>query len=218
MEIIDFARHPSLVSRYMLELRDVEIQKDRLRFRENLRRIGQIMAYEISRRLTYRNVEVTTPLGTALCSEPADKIVIGTILRAGLPFHEGFLSYFDSAENAFVSAYRKYSGDGDHFDVLVEYLAAPSLEGKTLLLVDPMLATGSSMELGYRALLTKGNPAHIHVAAVIGSRAGVEFVEKYFPSDRTTLWIGAVDDHINEHSYIVPGLGDAGDLAYGEKS
>lgn len=218
MEIINFADRPSLVSRYMRELRDVNIQNDPLRFRSNLRRIGQIMAYEISKRLDYSDVEVQTPLGPCVCQEPADKLVIATILRAGLPFHEGFLSYFDRAENAFVSAYRKYREKGDSFDVLVEYLASPSIEGKTLLLVDPMLATGSSMELGYKALLSKGMPASIHMASVVASQAGVDYVSEHFPQERTTVWCGAIDPEINAHSYIVPGLGDAGDLAYGEKS
>lgn len=217
LEVIDFAESPSLVSRYMLELRSTDIQKDPMRFRANLERIGQIMSYEISRRLNYREVEVTTPLGVSICREPSDEIVLATILRAGLPFHHGFLSYFDHAQNAFVSAYRKYKEKGDSFDVLVEYLASPRLEGKTLLLVDPMLATGSSMELAYRALLTKGEPAHIHVASVIASRKSVEYIKETFPSDKTTLWCGAIDEEVNSHSYIVPGLGDAGDLAYGIK-
>ena len=218
MEIINFAQTPSLVSRYMLELRDTNIQTDSLRFRHNLERIGQIMAYEISKRLNYADVDVTTPLGTSVCQTPADKLVIGTILRAGLPLHQGFLSYFDHAENAFVSAYRKYrEKGGDTFDVLIEYLASPSIEDKVLLLVDPMLATGSSMELGYRALSSKGNPSHIHVASVIASQAAVDYIAETFPTDKTTLWVGAIDPEINAHSYIVPGLGDAGDLAYGEK-
>lgn len=217
MEIINFDNHPSLVNRYMAELRDVHIQKDPLRFRENLRRIGQIMAYEISKRLAYKEEDVATPLGTALCRMPAESPVLATILRAGLPFHEGFLSYFDDAGNAFVSAYRRYKEKGDSFDVLVEYLASPSIEGRTLIIADPMLATGSSMELGYRALLTKGNPAHIHVASVIASQAGVDYVARTFPAEKTTLWIGAIDAEINSHSYIIPGLGDAGDLAYGVK-
>lgn len=217
MEIIDFAASPSIINRYMLELRDINIQKDPMRFRTNLDRIGQYMAYEISKRLEYRTVEVKTPLGTAECREPADQIVIATILRAGLPFHHGFLNCFDRAENAFVSAYRKYKEKGDSFEVLVEYLASPSIEGKTLLLVDPMLATGSSMELAYQAMLTKGTPARIHVASVIASRAGVDYVCKHLPEDKTTLWCAAIDEKINDHSYIVPGLGDAGDLAYGEK-
>lgn len=217
MEIINFDCQPSLVSRYMAELRDVDVQHDPLRFRTNLRRIGQIMAFEISKRLPYKEKTVTTPLGTARCQVPESEPVIATILRAGLPFHEGFLSYFDYAENAFVSAYRRYKEKGDSFDVLIEYLASPSIEGKTLIIADPMLATGSSMELGYRALLSKGTPARIHVASVIASQAGVDYVEKMFPSDKTTLWTGAIDREINSHSYIIPGLGDAGDLAYGKK-
>lgn len=200
----------------MLELRDVTIQHDPLRFRTNLDRIGQIMAYEISKRLDYADVEIQTPLGKCVCQQLSDKVVLATILRAGLPFHHGFLTYFDRAENAFVSAYRRYREKGDSFDVLVEYLASPRLDGKTLILVDPMLATGSSMELAYRALLTKGVPAKIHVASVIASRSSVEYVKSHFPED-TVLWCGAIDDEVNSHSYIVPGLGDAGDLAYGEK-
>lgn len=217
MEIINFADTPSLVSVYMRELRDTKVQTDPMRFRTNLHRIGQIMAYEISKRLKYKTVETTTPLGTAHCQMPDEQLVIGTILRAGLPLHEGFLSYFDHAENAFVSAYRRYKEKGDTFDVLVEYLASPSIEGKTLLLVDPMLATGSSMELGYKAMLAKGNPSHIHVASVIASRTAVDYIRTHFPEEKTTVWIGAIDDEINAHSYIVPGLGDAGDLAYGVK-
>ena len=217
METINFEENPSLVNRYMMELRDVKTQNDPLRFRTNLDRIGQIMAYEISKRLEYHDVEIETPLGKCKCHEPADNVVLGTILRAGLPFHHGFLTYFDRAENAFVSAYRRYKEKGgDTFDVLVEYLASPRLDGKTLILVDPMLATGSSMELAYRALLTKGTPAKIHVASVIASRLGVDYVRDHFPAD-TTLWCGAIDDEVNSHSYIVPGLGDAGDLAYGIK-
>lgn len=217
MEVINFADTPSLVSRYMRELRDVTIQGDSMRFRRNLERIGEIMAYEISKRLSYSDVEIETPLGPCVCQEPAEDVVIATILRAGLPFHNGFLKYFDSAENAFVSAYRRYKEKGESFDVLIEYLASPSIEGKTLLLVDPMLATGSSMELGYRALLSKGEPKHIHVASVIASQAGVDYVKAHFPAEKTTLWSGAIDAEINSHSYIIPGLGDAGDLAFGVK-
>lgn len=217
IEVINFADRPSLLSRYMLELRDVTIQNDPMRFRANLERIGQIMAYEISKRLHYRNEEVTTPLGTSVCQTPADRVVLATILRAGLPYHHGFLTYFDHAENAFVSAYRRYREKGDTFDVVVEYMASPEIEGKTLILVDPMLATGSSMELAYKALLNRGMPAAIHVASVIASQQSVEYVRRHFPADRTTLWCGAIDPEINAHQYIVPGLGDAGDLAYGEK-
>ncbi|MDE6400204.1 MAG: uracil phosphoribosyltransferase [Muribaculaceae bacterium] len=217
MEIINFATTPSLVSRYMRELRDVTIQGDPMRFRTNLHRIGEIMAYEISKRLRYSQEKVQTPLGFTMCHQPDDKIVLGTILRAGLPFHEGFLSFYDNAENAFVSAYRRYKERSDSFDVLVEYMASPSIEGKTLILIDPMLATGSSMELGYRALLKKGTPARIHIASVIASRQAVEYLCNVFPGGITTIWTGAIDPDIDAHSYIVPGLGDAGDLAFGKK-
>lgn len=216
MNVINFDDTPSLMSQLMLEMRDTEVQADPMRFRLNLRRAGQIMAYEISKTLAYKPVTVTTPLDTASCHAIGEQVVLGTIFRAGLPFHEGFLSYFDNAENAFVSAYRKYREKGDSFDILIEYLASPRLDGKTLILCDPMLATGGSMELSYRALLTKGTPAKVHVASVIASRQAVDYVAEHFPED-TTLWVGAIDDKINAHSYIVPGLGDAGDLAFGTK-
>lgn len=215
MKIINFEETPSLINQYVAELRSVDRQTDRMRFRRNLERIGEIMAYEISKTLTYDKIDVTTPLGVATCRNITDKVVLATIFRAGVPFHHGFLSYFDDAENAFVSAYRKYR-EKDNFDVFIEYIASPRLDGKTLVIVDPMLATGSSMELSYRALLTKGNPARLHVASVIASRQAIEYVERTFPAD-TTLWLATVDDEINAHSYIVPGLGDAGDLAYGVK-
>lgn len=217
IEIINFATTPSLVSRYMRELRDVEIQNDPMRFRANLNRIGEIMAYEISKRMSYTQEKVQTPLGFAMCHEITDKIVLATILRAGIPFHHGFLEYFDKAENAFVSAYRRYKEKGDQFDVLVEYMATPSIEGKTLILIDPMLATGSSMELGYRALLKKGTPARLHIASVIASRQAIEYLCEVLPAGITTIWTAAIDPDINAHSYIIPGLGDAGDLAYGKK-
>lgn len=216
MEVINFAEHPSLISQYMMELRSVNMQCDMMRFRRNLERIGEIMAYEISRTLHYRAHEVTTPLGQCECQELDEKIVLGTIFRAGVPFHQGFLNFFDHAENAFVSAYRKYK-EKENFDVFIEYLASPLLDGKTLILADPMLATGASMELSYRALLTKGMPERIHVASVIASQVAVDYIRDKFPEDRTTIWIGAIDPEINAHSYIVPGLGDAGDLAYGPK-
>lgn len=200
----------------MTEMRDVNIQKDMLRFRRNLERVGEIMAYEISKTLNYRTVETLTPLDVAKTSVIDSQVVLATIFRAGVPFHQGFLNYFDNAQNAFVSAYRKYK-EKENFDVCIEYLASPRLDGKTLILADPMLATGASMELSYRALLTKGNPAQIHVASVIASRQAVDYICEKFPEDRTTVWIGAIDEHINAHSYIVPGLGDAGDLAYGVK-
>lgn len=216
MKIHDFALTDSLVSQYMMELRDTRVQTDSMRFRRNLERIGEIMAYEISKTLTYKTTTVNTPLAEAPCRVVADQVVLGTIFRAGLPFHQGFLNFFDKAQNAFVSAYRKYK-EKENFDVFIEYIASPRLDGKTLILVDPMLATGASMELSYRALLTKGTPAKVHVASVIASQAAVDYVKATFPDSETEVWIGAVDEHINEHSYIVPGLGDAGDLAFGIK-
>lgn len=217
IEIINFATSPSLMSRYVRELRDVNIQGDPMRFRRNLGRIGEIMAYEISKRLNYKQEQVQTPLGTAMCDETTDQVVLATILRAGLPFHEGFLNYFDNAENAFVSAYRRYKEKGDQFDVLIEYMASPSIEGKTLILIDPMLATGSSMELGYRALLKKGTPAKLHVVSAIASRQAVEYLCERLPEENTTIWTAAIDPTVDAHSYIIPGLGDAGDLAFGKK-
>lgn len=216
MEIINFDNSPSLVSQYLTELRDIKVQNDMLRFRRNLERIGQIMAYEISKCIRYKTVSIDTPLDKCDCRVIEDNIVLATIFRAGIPFHQGFLDYFDSAENAFVSAYRKYK-EKENFDVFIEYIASPDINGKTLVIVDPMLATGTSMELSYRALLTKGTPARIHLASVIASQKAVDYIGDHFPGDITTLWTGAIDPVINEHSYIVPGLGDAGDLAYGTK-
>lgn len=217
MDIINLCDHNSLLGQFMSEIRDKRIQQDRMRFRTNIHRLGQIMAYEISKRLQYNTVDVETPLGVKQCNVLGDKVVLSSILRAGLPFHEGFLSYFDSAENAFVSAYRKYIDDTDDFVVHIEYIASPRLDDKTLILVDPMLATGSSMELAYRALLTKGEPAHVHVASVVATPKAIEVIRQHLPEDRTTLWTCDIDDELNEHSYIVPGLGDCGDLLYGEK-
>ncbi len=215
MKVIDFSKEPSLVSQYLMEMRNVDIQHDPLRFRRNLERIGEIMAYELSKTLRYKKETVTTPLADAVCDVIDETVVLATIFRAGIPFHQGFLQYFDRAENAFVSAYRKYK-EKDTFEVCVEYLASPRLDGKALVLCDPMLATGASMELSYRALLTKGNPAKLHIASVIASRKAIDYLESVMPAD-TTLWVGVIDDEINAHSYIVPGLGDAGDLAYGVK-
>lgn len=215
MKVVNFAVTPSIMSRYLMEMRSTELQRDPLRFRRNLERVGEIMAYEISKNIAYRQVEVQTPLDVAVCDTPDEQIVLGTIFRAGVPFHYGFLSYFDYAENAFVSAYRKYK-EKENFDICIEYLASPRLDGKTLILVDPMLATGASMELSYRALLTKGTPAKLHLAAVIASKQAVDYLNNIMPED-STLWVGVIDDEINAHSYIVPGLGDAGDLAYGIK-
>ena len=216
MEIINFADRPSLVSQYMTELRDVNVQGDMMRFRRNLHRIGEIMAYEISKRLHYSKAEINTPLASMQSDVLDEQVVLATIFRAGIPFHQGFLDYFDRAQNAFVSAYRKYR-EKENYDVFIEYIASPRLDGKTLILVDPMLATGSSMELSYRALRTKGTPANIHVASVIASQDAIDYIRATFPEENTTVWVGAIDPEINSHSYIVPGLGDAGDLAYGVK-
>ncbi|MBB6275943.1 uracil phosphoribosyltransferase [Porphyromonas circumdentaria] len=217
VEVINFSEQPSLLSDYMAEMRHIDIQKDSMRFRRNIERTGEILAYEISRRLKYDLSEVPTPLATAHNYRLSDNVVIGTILRAGLPFHSGFLNYFDHAENAFVSAYRKYK-DKLKFDIFVEYIACPDLTNKVLILTDPMLATGGSMELAYRALLSRGTPQSIHFASVIASRQAVEYLCGVIdPSVKATLWVAAIDEELNEHSYIVPGLGDAGDLAFGAK-
>lgn len=215
MRIINLGDSNSILNKFVSELRDVDIQKDSLRFRRNVERIGEIMAYEISKEFHYSTKEVQSPLGVASVNTPDEQVVISTILRAGLPFHQGFLRYLDNAENAFVSAYRKYK-DRLNFDIHIEYIASPRLTGKTLIISDPMLATGSSMELAYEALLTKGRPAHVHVASIIASRPSLEYLQKKMPED-TTIWIAALDNDLDDHSYIVPGLGDAGDLAFGEK-
>lgn len=216
MNVINFAEVKSELNRFIAELRDVQIQKDRMRFRRNLERIGEVMAYEISKNFEYKLSDVQTPLGVAQVNVGADQVVIGTILRAGVPYHQGFLNYLDLAENAFVSAYRKYK-DKLNFEIFIEYIASPRLDGKVLILTDPMLATGGSMELAYKALQTKGMPKHVHIASIIASQKAIDYLQSVFPSDNVTLWIGAIDAELDDHSYIVPGLGDAGDLAYGEK-
>ena len=216
MKIVNFGETNSILNQYVAEIRNIEVQNDRLRFRRNIERIGEIMAYEMSKAFAYSVKEIQTPLGMAPVSTPDNRLVISTILRAGLPFHQGFLSYFDNAENAFVSAYRKYK-DTLKFDIHIEYIASPRIDGKKLIIKEPMLATGGSMELSYQAMLTKGCPAEIHVASIIASRKAVEHIAAVLPEDKTTIWCAAIDPEINEHSYIVPGLGDAGDLAFGEK-
>ncbi len=205
----------SVFNEYIAEIRDEKIQKDSMRFRRNMERMGEIMAYEISKTLAYESRETTTPLGIANVSRIKEQPVIATILRAGLSVHNGFLSYFDKAENAFISAYRKHHKDGS-FDIQVEYMACPNLTDKILILCDPMLATGSSMVLTYKALLQRGKPRHIHVVSVIASTEGVDYVKKHLP-ENVTIWCGAVDEELTAQAYIVPGLGDAGDLAYGNK-
>ena len=216
MRIVNLGDTNSILNKFVAELRDVDIQKDSLRFRRNVERIGEIMAYEISKEFHYSTKDIQSPLGIAPMNTPDDQIVISTILRAGLPFHQGFLRYLDNAENAFVSAYRKYK-DRLNFDIHIEYIASPRLTGKTLIISDPMLATGSSMELAYEALLTKGVPGHVHVASIISSKQALEYLQKKMPDDKTTIWIAALDNDLDDHSYIVPGLGDAGDSAFGEK-
>lgn len=215
MKIVNLSEENSILNSFLREIRDVEIQNDSMRFRRNIERIGEIMAYEISKELDYKTVTIQTPNSEAAQSLPADDIVLGTILRAGLPLHTGFHNYFDRAENAFVSAFRKYTSENE-FDVIVEYLASPRLDGKTLILVDPMLATGISADLSYRAMLSKGTPAKTILACVIASQQAVDYVIQHFPEE-TILYCAAIDPILNEHAYIVPGLGDAGDLCFGEK-
>ena len=206
----------TILNKFLSQMREKGVQNDSMRFRRNLERVGEIMAYEISNKLNYKTRMVETPLGVAAVEEISDKVVVATILRAGLPFHQGFLNYFDDAESAFVSAYRKSSKDGS-FKVKVEYISNCNFEGKTLILVDPMLATGQSLVLAYEALCQHGGtPAKLHVAAVIGSEQGVDYAQRHLPMD-ATLWVAAVDEELTSKCYIVPGLGDAGDLAFGEK-
>ena len=206
----------SLLNQFVSEIRDIHIQKDALRFRRNIERIGEILSYEMSKTLNYLDKEVQTPFGTKKMEVPNDSMVLCSVLRAGLPLHQGLLNYFDSAENAFISAYRHHRDDKDAFEVIVKYFAAPSLEGKTLVLTDPMLATGKTLENVLKALKEHGNPKQIHIISVIGSLAGIEHIKKVFPSN-SHLWIAAIDPELTSKGYIIPGIGDAGDLAFGEK-
>jgi uracil phosphoribosyltransferase len=216
MKVQNLSQQQSVFNQFMAEIRDNVIQKDSLRFRRNLERVGESIAYELSKTLAFGQKPVTTPLGISDCSVLLEQPVLATILRAGLPLHRGLLNYFDQAENTFISAFRMHHDDDDEFDVEIEYLASPDLEGKTVILCDPMLATGSSMVLGYKALLERGVPGKIHVATVIASEQGIRFVQENMPDD-TTIWVGAIDKELTSRAYIVPGLGDAGDLAYGSK-
>jgi uracil phosphoribosyltransferase len=205
----------SIINQFIAELRNIEVQNDRMRFRRNLERIGEIAALEISRKLPYHTVEVVTPLGIANVSVPSEQPIVGTILRAGLPLHQGILNYFDHADNAFISAYRKHHKDGS-FDIHLDYISSPSMAGRILILADPMLATGSSIVTTYRAIAERGKPKHTHIVAAVASTQGVEYVKKHMPAE-VDIWVGVVDDELTAQAYIVPGLGDAGDLAYGEK-
>jgi len=212
--VFNLSEFNNIGHRFLAELRDVNIQKDRLRFRHNMERLGEILAYEISKTLSYQTLKVETPMGMADAQMPEHPVVLGTILRAGLPLHQGMLNYFDNAGNAFISAYRKHHKDGT-FEIKVEYVSCPNIEGKVLILCDPMLATGASITLAATALLEHGQPAAIHFATAIASPYGVEHVQRLFP--QASIWMGALDDELTAKSYIVPGLGDAGDLSFGEK-
>lgn len=212
--LVTLAESNSVANRFIAELRNIELQKDRLRFRRNLERIGEVLAYELSKTLEYEPVEVETPLGIATHTLPADRLVLATILRAGLPLHQGMLNYFDQADNAFISAYRRHHKDGS-FDIQLEYVSCGDLNDAVLILADPMLATGASVDMALKNLMRHGTPKEIHIVSVIASTAGVEAVQRQYP--KAHLWLGAIDEELTAKAYIVPGLGDAGDLAYGEK-
>ncbi len=212
--LVNLSLKNSLVNRFVAEMRDVNLQADRMRFRRNMERLGEICAYEISKELVYREQDITTPLGIAHMQLPSDEPVVATILRAGLPLHQGVLNYFDKADNAFISAYRYHHRDHS-FEVKVEYASCPPLEGRTLIIADPMVATGTSLVLSYKALLQYGQPSQVFVVTAIGSEAGIAYVKKHIPGAK--IYAAAVDAELTAKAYIVPGLGDAGDLAFGEK-
>ncbi len=214
--VINIGSKNSVVNQFVRELRDVNIQQDRMRFRRNMERVGEIFAYEISKTMEYEAKEVITSLGSAEIQVIKTLPVVVTILRAGLPLHQGILNYFDSADNAFVSAYREHRKDGE-FAIQIEYVSSPEIEGRVLIVTDPMLATGHSMVASYKSLLVHGKPAHIHFVSVVASVQGVEYLKRMLPKTGTTIWVAAIDDELTAQGYIVPGLGDAGDLAYGQK-
>ncbi|MEN8118461.1 MAG: uracil phosphoribosyltransferase [Bacteroidota bacterium] len=216
MEIKILGNNHSILDQYLAEIRDISIQTDPLRFRDNLYRIGEIFAYEISKEIDFKVSDVQTPLGIAKVPTIKKQPVLATILRAGLAMHNGLLRIFDRAENCFISAFRKYT-EGGEFEIEFEYMASPSLENKVVILSDPMLASGKSMEIGYEALYSKGTPEHVHLVAIIASQEGVDYVQEKIKAENVTLWLGAVDPEMTPKSFIVPGLGDAGDLAFGEK-
>ena len=218
MKVINLALNNSILNQYLAEIRDAGIQKDRMRFRQNIIRIGHLEAYEVSKQFTYSAKTVHTPLAPCSVATPDDNLVVATVFRAGLPLHQAFLDSFDRAAGAFVSAYRYYlDRECREVGVKIEYIASPSLDGKTLIIVDPMLATGESMELAYKAFLTKGTPSRLIMACVIASQDGVDHLQRLFPSDDVLLYCASIDPEMNEHKYIIPGLGDAGDLMYGDK-
>ncbi|MEF9985662.1 MAG: uracil phosphoribosyltransferase [Bacteroidales bacterium] len=216
MTIVNIGEKNSILNRFIAELRDKDIQKDSMRFRRNLERIGEIFAYEISKTLEYKPVDVNTPLGIAKCNLPENDIIVSTIMRAGLPLHTGILNYFDRAQNAFIAAYRKYGKD-NKFTIQIEYASSPAIDGKILILADTMLATGSSAVLAYQKLCENGEPKHTHIVCPIASEFSLGYLSKHLPHKRVTLWVAAIDQELTNKSYIVPGLGDAGDLAYGNK-
>ena len=216
MKVINLGESNTILNTFVSQIRDREIQKDSMRFRRNLERLGEIFAYEISKTLEYSEKPVTTPLGIANISTFDDKIVVATILRAGLPLHRGIINYFDDVQNAFVAAYRKYD-KGEGFHINIEYASTPDLDGKTLIIADTMLATGSSLEIAYNKLCENGQPKHTHIVCPIASAYAVEYLQKNLDGEKATLWVAAIDEELTSRSYIVPGLGDAGDLAYGIK-
>lgn len=216
MKIFNLAEENSVLNSFISEIRDVKKQKDSMRFRRNIERIGEILGYEMSKSLEYNTTSVETPLGNCKMNLLNNDIVLCSILRAGVPLHNGLLNYFDDAENAFISAYRHHKEDPDSFEIIVEYLACPSLENKTLILADPMLATGQSMLATFEALKPFGKPKNVHLVSVIGAQEGVDFISENF-SEETTLWIATIDKELSDKGYIIPGLGDAGDLAFGKK-
>jgi uracil phosphoribosyltransferase len=217
MQIHYLSQGNSILNHFLGQIREVGTQNDSMRFRRNIERIGEIMAYELSKNLNYKEIEVQTPLGNKKTTQVADKIVLCSILRAGLPLHTGFLNYFDDVENGFVSAYRHHPRNDEYFDILVEYQAIPKIDNKILLLIDPMLATGQSIVAVFNKLMERGTPKEIHIAIVIAAPEGIQLLEEQLPQN-CHLWIAAVDDNLNDKNYIIPGLGDAGDLAYGSKS
>ena len=216
MKVINLGERNSILNKFVAQMRDKNVQKDSMRFRRNLERLGEIFAYEISKLMDNSPKDVVTPLGIASIPTYDEKVVVATILRAGLPLHQGILNYFDDAQNAFVAAYRKYD-KGEDFHIQIEYASTPDLEGKTLILADTMLATGASLEIAYKRLCEEGKPFHTHLVCPISSAYAVEYLQKNMPEEGVTLWVAAIDEELTSHSYIVPGLGDAGDLAYGVK-
>jgi uracil phosphoribosyltransferase len=216
MQIHYLSEKNSVLNHFLSQIRNINVQKDSMRFRRNIERIGEIMAYEMSKSLHYKEIAVQTPLGVKQTTEIADQLVLCSILRAGLTLHQGFLNYFDNAENGFISAYRHHPNNDDYFDILVEYQAIADINGKNVLLLDPMLATGQSIVGVFNKLIERGTPKEIHIAVIIAAPEGIAYLQQNLP-DTCHLWIASLDEKLNEKSYIVPGLGDAGDLAYGDK-